>query len=54
MKDEGDGKVWSEMVGLRPKMYSASLHDGKHKATGKGIKKAYMKKNIGHADYVRC
>eukprot|EP01051_Picozoa_sp_SAG22_P002164 SAG22_NODE_95_length_20791_cov_40.318514_4_plen_169_part_00 len=23
MKDEGDGMVWNEMVGLRPKMYSA-------------------------------
>eukprot|EP01043_Picozoa_sp_COSAG02_P083454 COSAG02_NODE_21466_length_787_cov_0.678779_3_plen_135_part_01 len=54
MKDEGDGMVWSEMVGLRPKMYSASLHNGKHKATGKGIKKSYLKKNITHADYVRC
>eukprot|EP01050_Picozoa_sp_SAG11_P051613 SAG11_NODE_29429_length_310_cov_46.236967_1_plen_103_part_11 len=30
-KDEGDGQVWSEMVGLRPKMYSATLHNGKEK-----------------------
>ena len=53
-KDEGDGMVWSEMVGLRPKMYSATLHNGKEKKTGKGIKKSFLKNNITHADYVRC
>ena len=53
-KDEGDGQVWSEMVGLRPKMYSASLHNGKEKKTGKGIKRCCLKNDITHADYVRC
>ena len=53
-KDEGDGKVWSEMVGLRPKMYSASLHDGTEKKTGKGIKRSYLQNSVTHADYVRC
>jgi hypothetical protein len=25
LKDEEDGQIWSEFVGLRPKMYSASI-----------------------------
>lgn len=44
-KDECDGKPPEEFVGLRPKMYS--MLDGnstKEKKTGKGIKKAYLKK----------
>ena len=53
-KDEGDGQIWSEFVGLRPKMYSASMHNGLEKKTGKGIKRDYLKKNVTHADYVRC
>jgi hypothetical protein len=43
-KDEADGQIWSEFVGLRPKMYSASMHNGKEKKTGKGIKRDYLKK----------
>eukprot|EP01050_Picozoa_sp_SAG11_P069556 SAG11_NODE_50781_length_112_cov_124.846154_1_plen_37_part_11 len=35
-------------------MYSASLHNGKEKKTGKGIKRCYLKNDITHADYVRC
>jgi hypothetical protein len=53
-KDEGDGQIWSEFVGLRPKMYSASMHNGLEKKTCKGIKRDYLKKNVTHADYVRC
>ena len=54
-KDECDGKAPEEFVGLRPKMYS--ILDGnstKEKKTGKGIKKAYLKKDVTHADYRRC
>ena len=54
-KDECDGKPPAEFVGLRPKMYS--MLDGnsdKEKKTGKGIKRAYLKKQVGHADYRRC
>jgi hypothetical protein len=35
-------------------MYSASMHNGQEKKTGKGIKRDYLKKNVTHADYVRC
>ena len=55
MKDENEGKAVEEFVGLRPKMYS--MLDGnssKEKKTGKGIKKAYLKNNVGHADYRNC
>lgn len=53
-KDEGDGQVWSEFVGLRPKMYSATLHTGKEKKVGKGIKRCYLQNDITHADYLKC
>eukprot|EP01052_Picozoa_sp_SAG31_P017937 SAG31_NODE_1250_length_9118_cov_4.047344_6_plen_375_part_00 len=57
-KEEGDGAPWREFIGLRPKMYSmvygSSTDTEKHKATGKGIKKGYLKNNITHADYKRC
>jgi hypothetical protein len=53
-KDEGDGQIWPEFVGLRPKMYSASMYNGQEKKTGRGIKRDYLKKNIIQADYVKC
>ena len=30
------------------------MHNGQEKKTGKGIKRDYLKKNITHADYVKC
>ena len=53
-KDETDGKPIIEFCGLRSKMYSVLLDDGKQKMTGKGIKKAALKKYITHQDYKRC
>ena len=52
-KDETDGKPIIEFCGLRSKMYSVLLDDGKQKMTGKGIKKAALKKYITHQDYKR-
>ena len=54
MKDETDGVPIIEFVGLRSKMYSLLLDNGKEKKTGKGIKKCILKKNITHDDYKRC
>ena len=54
MKDETDGIPIIEFVGLRSKMYSLLLDNGKEKKTGKGIKKCILKKNITHDDYKRC
>lgn len=53
-KDETDGKPIIEFCGLRSKMYSVLLDDGKQKMTGKGIKKCALKKYITHQDYKRC
>jgi hypothetical protein len=50
-KDESDGNVMTEMVGLRAKMYSCEHEDGKQKNTGKGTKKAVLKKK-NHETYL--
>ena len=50
-KDESCGKIISEFVGLRSKMYSYIMEDGKGGMTAKGIKKNIIKKNIMHEDY---
>jgi len=52
MKDECDGKIISEFVGLRAKMYSLKEQQGKIKKVGKGIVKTTLKKHITHEDYV--
>ena len=41
----------SEFVGLRSKMYSYIMEDGKGGMTTKGIKKNVIKKDIMHEDY---
>jgi len=50
-KDEMDGVPIVEFVGLRAKMYSNLIDNGKVKKTAKGVKKAFMKKNIKHDNY---
>ena len=52
-KDESCGKIISEFVGLRSKMYSYIMEDGKGGMTAKGIKKNVIKKNIMHEDYIK-
>ena len=53
-KDECNGSAPLEFVGLRSKMYSLVLPNGKEKSTAKGIKASYAKDNIKHQDYLRC
>ena len=53
-KDETAGLPITEWVGLRAKMYSMKLMDGKEKKTGKGIKKIVLKKQIKHQDFKDC
>ena len=52
-KDEAAGKVMTEFIGLRSKMYSYTKDDGTNNKTAKGIKKNIIKKVIKHEDYKR-
>ena len=53
-KDETEGVPIVEFCGLRSKMYSIAMDNGKEKKTGKGIKKSALKNYIDHQDYKRC
>ena len=53
-KDEVKGKVIDEFVGLRAKLYSYRMSEGKESKKCKGIKKAEVKNSITHADYKTC
>ena len=54
LKDETGSLPISEFVGLRSKMYSIKLDNGKEKKTGKGIKKSVLKKEMRHQDFKDC
>ena len=53
-KDEEAGKIIKEFVGLRAKLYSYKMDEGKENKRCKGIKKAVVEKSITHEDYKRC
>ena len=53
-KDEEGGKILKEFVGLRAKLYSYKMDEGKEKKRCKGIKKAVVKNSITHEDYLTC
>ena len=53
MKDELNGSLMREFVGLRAKMYSLQ-YDKKSMKKAKGVKKYVIKKNISHSDYRDC
>ena len=50
-KDEADGEIIDEFVGLRAKLYSYKMLEGKESKKCKGVKKYVVKKNIAHEDY---
>ena len=54
MKDECNGKLMLEFVGLRSKMYSVRVQDQKLIKKAKGIKSNVVKTAITFEDYVRC
>ena len=54
MKDEAGGKIIEEFVGLRAKLYSYKMFEGKEEKKCKGIKKAVIKKHISFDDYKEC
>ena len=55
MKDEAAGKIIKEFVGLRAKLYSFKIHEGKaEEKKCKGVKKSVVKKKLSHQDYKDC
>ena len=53
-KDEAAGKNITEFVGLRAKLYSYKMEEGKENKKCKGIKKAVVEKSITHENYKTC
>ena len=51
-KDELGGKVMTEFIGIRPKMYSFVGEESGKRA--KGVKKSVLKQTITHDDYRSC
>ena len=54
MKDELGGKIMTEIVALRPKLYSYKKLDGSEDKKCKGIKKCIVKKTLTFEDYKTC
>ena len=54
MKDELGGKIMTEFVALRPKLYSNRKLDGSEDKKCKGIKKCVVKKTLTLEDYKTC
>ena len=54
MKDEAAGKIINEFVGLRAKLYSFIMDDGKETKKCKGIKKQVVESSITHENYKTC
>ena len=54
MKDELGGKIMTEFVALRPKLYSYKKLDGSEDKKCKGIKKCVVKKILTFEDYKTC
>ena len=53
-KDEAGGKIIDEFVGLRAKLYSYKMFEGKESKKCKGVKKSVVKESITHEDYKNC
>ena len=54
MKDEAEGKNIKEFVGLRSKLYSFIMEEGKENKKCKGVKKQVVENSITHEDYKTC
>ena len=54
MKDELGGKIMTEFVALRPKLYSYKKPDDSEDKKCKGIKKCIAKKTLTFEDYKTC
>ena len=53
-KDEAAGKQITHFVGLRPKLYSFKIENGKEEKKCKGVKSNVVKNTIDFDDYAKC
>ena len=53
-KDEVAGKIIEEFVGLRTKLFSYKMFEGKESKKCKGVIKSVVNKSITHEDYKNC
>ena len=51
-KDERNSIQPHELIGLRSKMYSLKLPNGRIKITAKGVSRSHVRKNLKHKDYL--
>ena len=54
MKDELGGKIMTEFIAVRPKLYSYKKLDGSEDKKCKGIKKCIVKRTLTFEDYKTC
>lgn len=54
MKDENNGKIMTEFVGLRSKMYSIRLEHKDHVKKSKGVKKNVVSKKLTFDSFLKC
>ena len=54
MKDECNGKIITEFIGLRSKMYSLRINRKDYIKKAKGVKMPVVRKTIEFDDYVAC
>ncbi|XP_008209205.1 uncharacterized protein LOC100118481 [Nasonia vitripennis] len=54
MKDECNGNIMTEFVGLRSKMYSAKVQGQQPIKKAKGVKSSVVKTTIEFDDYIHC
>ena len=54
MKDECNGQIMEEFIGLRSKMYSILIEGGATIKKAKGVKTSIVKKSITFDDYYHC
>ena len=54
MKDQLGGKIMTEFMALRPKLYSYKKPDGSEDKKCKGIKKCVVEKTLTFEDYKTC
>ena len=53
-KDEAGGRIITEFVGLRAKLYAFRMDDGEEVKKDKGIKKSVVENSIRFDDYKEC